>query len=165
MITTNEVSHVKWMNLCFDLDDLVAGNFKGSTFRTLDAIIIHPSCQLRKIFTMKNAPQDNTLPNAPPGEDIPRGYIFPLGVDNITKIINMLSIKAEDEEEDMPDSGEKESKNYLKLADELDKNDADKQKPKILGSTKDGIPIHIAFGKRVPVSTPSQTVTQCDQTL
>ena len=97
----------QWMNLCFDLEDLVSGNFKGSTFRLLDAIIIHPSCQIRKIFTMKNAPQDTTILNSPSGEEIPRAYVFPLGVENMVKIVNMASVSETDEEE--IDNGEKES--------------------------------------------------------
>ncbi len=100
------------MNLVFNLEDLVLGNFK-SNFRTLDAIIIHPACQLRKIFTMKNSPQDTTLEDFTVGEEIPRGYVFPVGVDNITKIIDMNSVVTQKEES--PDFGEKESKIYYRV--------------------------------------------------
>ena len=47
-----------WLNLTFDLPDLLAGCFRGCIYRSLDVLVVGP-CRLRRIFTMKNPPAEN----------------------------------------------------------------------------------------------------------
>lgn len=44
-----------WFNLCVDLQSLVDGAF-GQEVKSVDGIVIHPECRLRKIFTLRSLP-------------------------------------------------------------------------------------------------------------
>lgn len=44
-----------WFNLCVDLQSLVDGAF-GQVVKSVDGIVIHPECRLRKIFTLRSLP-------------------------------------------------------------------------------------------------------------
>ncbi len=46
-----------WLNLAVDVWSFMEG-WKGSTFRSLDMIIISSPCKLRKIFGMRYPPLD-----------------------------------------------------------------------------------------------------------
>lgn len=61
-----------WLNICLDLPDLVATNFQGQAFNSLDFISISAWCSLRKIFTLKNPPQDSLNPTSE-AQPIPEG--------------------------------------------------------------------------------------------
>jgi len=59
-----------WLNICLDLPDLVALNFEGQAFHSLDFISISAWCSIRKVFTLRHPPADPSDP-ASPGEPIP----------------------------------------------------------------------------------------------
>jgi len=57
------------MNLSFDILGFMQ-IFKGSTFRSIDQIILSGPCKLRRIFTMKSSIYDVLIPKhlgLPPG--------------------------------------------------------------------------------------------------
>lgn len=51
------VTRDEWINLVFDLQALTETYFAGSTFRSMESICISGSCKLKRVFTMKDAPQ------------------------------------------------------------------------------------------------------------
>lgn len=74
-----------WLNLVFDLVDLVSCNFGGAGFGRLDGICIGSACTLRRICTLRDPPGD--APCAPDGHSglavgasAPRGFELPSGV-------------------------------------------------------------------------------------
>lgn len=78
-----------WMNLVFDLTQLITSSFRAQTFRALDSIAISGSVKVRRIFTMKMKPKDTTgeYDFATNGtESIHKSVQFPIGVDHITQI-------------------------------------------------------------------------------
>ena len=100
------------------MNDLVSSNFKGQIFRFLDVLIIHPSCQIRRIFTMKNSPVDTTIEHIyyPDSEEIPKPYAFPVGMETITQIINMdRTLRSLNVTEDILEQSEKESKIFITI--------------------------------------------------
>ena len=42
----------KWGNIILDMDDLANNCFRDATYASIDSVIIHPSCRMRKIFTL-----------------------------------------------------------------------------------------------------------------
>ena len=49
-----------WLNLCLDLLSFVADSFKGQTYRALESIVVCANCRLRRVFSMKNQPRDDS---------------------------------------------------------------------------------------------------------
>jgi len=49
-----------WFNLCVDLQSLVDGAF-GQEVKSVDGIVIHPECRLRKIFTLRSLPNTSEV--------------------------------------------------------------------------------------------------------
>mmetsp|Transcript_17377 Transcript_17377/g.41161 ORF Transcript_17377/g.41161 Transcript_17377/m.41161 type:complete len:691 (+) Transcript_17377:42-2114(+) len=58
-----------WFNLCLDLHSLVDGAF-GQVVKSVDGIVIHPECRLRKIFTLRSLPGPE-VPKCLPEADCP----------------------------------------------------------------------------------------------
>ena len=79
------------MNLCFDLDSLVSGLFKGQLFKSLEGVIIGGSCLIRRVFTLKSPPPDTTVESAvtdgPPFDEIPQVYQMLTGVTVQTQVL------------------------------------------------------------------------------
>jgi len=50
-----------WLNLCLDMDSLVRGSF-GRALKSVDSVVVHPECRLRKIFTMRSPPLQQPVP-------------------------------------------------------------------------------------------------------
>ncbi|XP_056606180.1 uncharacterized protein C3orf67 homolog isoform X2 [Triplophysa dalaica] len=78
--------HNIWCNLCIDLDSLSAEIFRGTRFLSLDGIVISACCKLRRIFTMKNEPEDSM------DREIPRSCQFPGEVQHIIQLVNMKTL-------------------------------------------------------------------------
>lgn len=69
-----------WTNLCIDLQQWTSICF-SSNFRTLDSITVSSFCKIRKILTLKNSIQDESL------DCIGKNLEFPLGVQFVSKVI------------------------------------------------------------------------------
>lgn len=83
-----------WTNLCIDLHNWTLACFM-TNFRSLDSITVSSYCKLRKIFTLKNDPNEESL------ESICRNLEFPCGVQFLSKTISpdpTISKVAQDEE-------------------------------------------------------------------
>ncbi|KAI7808014.1 uncharacterized protein C3orf67 homolog [Triplophysa rosa] len=76
-----------WCNVCIDLDSLSAEIFRGTRFLSLDGIVISACCKLRRIFTMKNEPEDSM-----DREEVPRSCQFPGEVQHIIQLVNMKTL-------------------------------------------------------------------------
>jgi hypothetical protein len=74
-----------WMNLVFDLVDIVDQAFKNTVqFQSLESFTIHPVCRLRKIFTMQRKAiiDKNSV-------FIPVCFDFPPGVDRVNVVYDL----------------------------------------------------------------------------
>jgi len=88
-----------WLNLCLDLESIMTRTFK-TNFRCLDSIEIRSYCQIRRIFTMRSPPHDDTddqeiygwTPSYPTSSFISRSHNFPVGVTFKTQIYSMEKI-------------------------------------------------------------------------
>ncbi|XP_071960395.1 protein CFAP20DC-like [Antedon mediterranea] len=141
-----------WLNLCFDMVSFVGEAFKGQTFKSLDSITISASCKLRKIFTLKTQPLDNTddddvyhcCPNTNDTEvdHIPTQCQFHKDVRFQTQVINMNKLRHAD---------------YKTRGESAVSRPSSSSDPDLNASRgKDKGPTHIAFGSRVRVpSSPS----------
>ena len=49
-----------WLNLTFDLVDLVAKCFPAATFWRLEGVTIHAACKVRRVFTLKTPPHNGS---------------------------------------------------------------------------------------------------------
>ena len=49
-----------WLNLTFDLVDLVAKCFPAATFWRLEGVTIHAACKVRRVFTLKTPPLEGS---------------------------------------------------------------------------------------------------------
>ncbi|XP_071784290.1 protein CFAP20DC-like [Asterias amurensis] len=139
-----------WLNLCIDLVSLVSEGFRGQTFKTLDGIIICANCHLRKIFTMKTQPQDDTDDddlydcNPPTNnvevDSIPRACQFSNDVVCQTQIFTMNKLR------------------HAEFKAKPDSRPCSSTEPVDLNSSLKGRkdrPMHIAFGSKVPVPSAS----------
>ncbi|XP_067159521.1 protein CFAP20DC [Apteryx mantelli] len=90
-----------WCNMCIDLVAFTSEIFRGAVFQSLDGIIISANCKLRKIFTLKNKPQDTAeeddvcvVPFAPdkPTDVIPRNCQLNTDVPQVTQLLNLTKI-------------------------------------------------------------------------
>ncbi|XP_062441462.1 protein CFAP20DC isoform X2 [Rhea pennata] len=90
-----------WCNMCIDLVAFTSEIFRGAVFQSLDGIIISANCKLRKIFTLKNKPQDTAeeddvyvVPLAPaePTDVIPRNCQLNTDVPQVTQLLNLTKI-------------------------------------------------------------------------
>jgi hypothetical protein len=91
-VPLNEVAQRcgEWTNLVIDVHSIVRECFPsgvvkagGVAISTIDAICIHPSAKIRKIFTLRGAPHEcdsDTLGEDYPTEAIPSSQSFPIGV-------------------------------------------------------------------------------------
>ena len=50
----------QWLNFCLDLVSIVTETFRGQTYKSLDSITLSAACKVRKIFTMRTQPSDDT---------------------------------------------------------------------------------------------------------
>ncbi|XP_025908364.1 uncharacterized protein C3orf67 homolog isoform X2 [Nothoprocta perdicaria] len=90
-----------WCNVCIDLVAFTSEIFRGAVFQSLDGIIISANCKLRKIFTLKNKPQDtaeedgNVVPPAAdkPTDGIPRNCQLSTDVPQVTQLLNLTEIQ------------------------------------------------------------------------
>jgi len=85
-----------WVNLCFDMEDLMRVNFNQS-FHSIEAISIGPVCKIRRIFTLLHHPSvgdgdsadlDNSVSmcsTIPPSVDFPIGA----GFEYCTQVVTM----------------------------------------------------------------------------
>ncbi|KAF0973990.1 hypothetical protein FDP41_006476 [Naegleria fowleri] len=80
----------QWMNLCFDLFELVEISFNDKEeYYCLDRICIGPSCTIRKVFTLKHNPETEVL--------IPKKLAFSHTGDNNVCIVDSSSFLSEEE--------------------------------------------------------------------
>ncbi|XP_071817263.1 protein CFAP20DC-like isoform X2 [Apostichopus japonicus] len=141
-----------WLNLCLDLTSIVGEAFRGQTFKSLDSITLSASCKVRKIFTMKNQPQDSTddddlyeispSTNSVEIEVIPRTCQFPFDVVHQTQVVNMSKLR------------------HVEIKMRMDASRPPSSTEPDLNSSmkgKDDKPMHIAFGTKVPVPQSNQT--------
>ena len=53
-----------WLNLCLDLNELIG--FDDNSFSVLDSIVVAANCKLRRIFALKDRPNNN--------DDLPKNF-------------------------------------------------------------------------------------------
>jgi len=88
----------EWVNLALDLHSFVQGAW-NATFHCLDTLTILPSCKLRQVFTMRDAPidtsgSDNFVEGFQGGiAQLPRTALFSAGVHSITQILDFARIR------------------------------------------------------------------------
>jgi len=79
-------SNSEWLNVCFDMFDIFQFAFNQSdggiqdAYHYLEEILIGPKCEVRKIFSMQQNPQDEVF--------IPKKYNFVGGVNSRTILID-----------------------------------------------------------------------------
>ncbi|XP_077982814.1 protein CFAP20DC-like [Glandiceps talaboti] len=142
-----------WVNLCLDMISLVSDVFKGQTLKFLDSLTIAANCRLRRVFTMKNQPPDTTdddeqydcqtTTNTTDIDSIPRTCQFGPDVQHLTQVLTMHKIK----QADMKLKGEVFGMRPISTTD-----------PDLGASQKAknaDVPMHIAFGSKVPVPSIS----------
>ena len=82
-IPFNYILRNTWLNLSLDVAGFFNYCFKIENF-SLDGIIVHSHCRIRRIFTMKGAIMDSTdMDDTTPGNDIetlPKSVGYPMGV-------------------------------------------------------------------------------------
>lgn len=69
-----------WTNLCIDLQQWTSFSF-SSNFRTLDSITVSSFCKIRKILTVKNSIQEESL------DCIGKNLEFPAGVQFVNTVV------------------------------------------------------------------------------
>lgn len=77
----------EWINLVFDLRELVSQCFRGSVFSALESFSIRPFCHIRKVFTLPSLIDDSPIARAAPTLYIPHTFNFPLGVPHYIHLI------------------------------------------------------------------------------
>jgi hypothetical protein len=65
----------RWLNICFDLQQITAIYWPNGSFRTLDSIEISPVCYIRDIYAT-----NNPLSAEANGTDLPKSYTYPAGI-------------------------------------------------------------------------------------
>ncbi|XP_022107810.1 uncharacterized protein C3orf67 homolog isoform X2 [Acanthaster planci] len=140
------VKRAVWLNLCIDLVSIVSEAFRGQTYKALDSLIVCASCHLRKIFTMKTQPPDDTDDDdlydcSPPTNNteldgIPKSCQFAADVTCQTQVLNMSKLR------------------HAEFKLRPDSRPCSSTEPVDLNSSMRGRkdrPMHIAFGSKVPV--------------
>ncbi|XP_046841413.1 protein CFAP20DC-like isoform X2 [Xenia sp. Carnegie-2017] len=56
----NCIKHGFWLNMCLDLESLVKNTFHGSTCRSLEGFTVTANCRLKRVFTLRSPPMDNS---------------------------------------------------------------------------------------------------------
>ncbi|XP_038068577.1 protein CFAP20DC-like isoform X2 [Patiria miniata] len=140
------VRRAMWLNLCIDLVSMVSEAFRLQTYKSLDSLIVCASCHLRKVFTMKTQPPDDTDDddqydcNPPTNnmelDSIPRSCQFSADVSCQTQVLNMNKLR------------------HAEFKLKPDSRPGSSTEPLDLNSSMKGRrnrPTHIAFGSKVPV--------------
>jgi hypothetical protein len=78
----------QWMTVCLDLQELVSRTFVGINHRALDSVVLSGHFQLRRLFTLKEAPAGE---GAAP---LPRALAFPAGVEAPTIMYRLADVQA-----------------------------------------------------------------------
>ena len=128
----------EWMNMCFDLHDLVGMSFNDTEeYYCLDRIIIGPLCTIRKIFTLRQNPLTE--------EVLPKKVSFTHSGDNYINLVDSSCYMTEED---------------IQALNNKKKQVVDRS---VLGSSKEKP--HIAFGRRMKsrpttgVDAPATTET------
>ncbi|XP_070558108.1 protein CFAP20DC-like [Ptychodera flava] len=142
-----------WLNMCLDLLSLVGDVFKGQTLKSLDTLTIAANCRLRRVFTMKAQPPDSTdddelydcqtSTNASELDSIPKTCQFGPDVHHFTQVLTMYKIR----------QAELKLKGEVVGTRPVSTTDPDLGASQKLKNTD--VPMHIAFGSKVPVPTTS----------
>jgi hypothetical protein len=84
----------RWFNIIINLQQLCSECFPTSHFQLLESFIFHPSCKIRKIFSLPLSAlivNDGIHDNV----NIPAAFDFPVGCDRTTFIYNLSLIEQE----------------------------------------------------------------------
>eukprot|EP00736_Rhodelphis_marinus_P007339 Rmarinus@m.1217 len=145
-VPINYVRRGVWINLAFDMPEVVAGCFKGMIFKSVDLLLLSPCCKLRRIFTMRAVPYDTTgeapiYPRCPENlvEPIPGPLDFPATLEHETQIFTIARIRALSQRPESPPKETHASRDKDKTGG-LSSTD-----PKYRGK------MHVAFGHRAPL--------------
>ncbi|EAX97467.1 hypothetical protein TVAG_135200 [Trichomonas vaginalis G3] len=78
----------KWLNICFDLQQIAADFWPSGNFQTLDSLEISPVCFIRDIYATNNplTPDGNGL-------DLPKLYSLPSGIASMNVLVPDPSAK------------------------------------------------------------------------
>jgi hypothetical protein len=115
-----------WVNLVIDLQDVFAGVFENFKFEMLESVTIRPTCRLRRIFAVRNAPPDTTSDDLNgsvlEGEfvSLPQSHDFPPQIDSLTQILTYRRCV---------DGSSQESKEQRKRTKKMKKAKRQKDKP------------------------------------
>ncbi|KAI8894505.1 hypothetical protein BC833DRAFT_215644 [Globomyces pollinis-pini] len=88
----------QWMNVCFDLVNLLSDNFKGFTYKRLDSIGLNGTFRLRKICTIKDRPPETQMDNYSKYSDfksiveLPKSILLPSDILSSTIVYDMQRI-------------------------------------------------------------------------
>lgn len=72
----------RWLNICFDLQQIAANYWPNGSFQTLDSIEISPVCFVRDIYAT-----NNPLSSEANGTDLPKLYTYPAGIASTNVIV------------------------------------------------------------------------------
>eukprot|EP01065_Artemidia_motanka_P014306 TRINITY_DN1826_c0_g1_i1.p1 TRINITY_DN1826_c0_g1~~TRINITY_DN1826_c0_g1_i1.p1 ORF type:complete len:942 (+),score=216.47 TRINITY_DN1826_c0_g1_i1:71-2827(+) len=81
-----------WLNLCLDVAGIHAASFQGQELKCVDRIHIGPSCRLRRVVTLRDAP----------GVDLVPALDFPTGVHSELQLIGFDEIRAPPSPKSLP---------------------------------------------------------------
>ncbi|KAL5014677.1 hypothetical protein ScPMuIL_008947 [Solemya velum] len=143
-----------WLNFCLDMVSLVGETWRNQTYKAIETISISANCRLRKIFTMKSQPPDNSedeelygcgSSNTGEIEMVPKQCQFATDVHHITQLFTMNKVRHAERLR----GGDGACPG---AAMEIDLNASGRK------SSHTG-PYHIAFGSKIP-GAPSQNTSR-----
>ena len=117
----------RWLNICFDLQQIAANYWPSGSFQTLDSIEISPVCYVRDMYAT-----NNPLSSEGNGTDLPKLYTYPAGIGSTNVLVPDAAMQMQVEKE-------KKEKRELRESKEL--------KPK---STSRTTPTEIRLGTKSP---------------
>ena len=95
----------QWLNLCFDLRNLVSELWgAGVHYCSTELIAVQPSCRIRRMATMRGSPADTTeddvalgcertLWQSTPVSDPPRAWQYPSSVPHVAQVYHMAKVR------------------------------------------------------------------------
>ena len=121
----------RWLNICFDLQQIAANYWPSGSFQTLDSLEISPVCYVRDMYAT-----NNPLSSEANGTDLPKLYTYPAGIASTNVLVPDATMQ-------MQVDKEKKEKRELRESKDL--------KPK---STSRTTPTDIRLGGKSPKFGP-----------
>ncbi|XP_013404893.1 uncharacterized protein C3orf67 homolog [Lingula anatina] len=141
-----------WTNLCLDMVSLVGETWRGQTYKAIESITLSANCRVRRIFTMKVQPADNTDDEELYGlsgtnsceiDVIPKQCQLAGDVSHVTQVLSLTKIR---QAEFVMRGGEGPRSRTTSATSDIDLNAS--------GRKSAGDSFHIAFGSKVTAPAP-----------